>query len=77
MPSMTRTIPHQPRGDDARGYERDATGALHRLVRHLVADGDRRAQLAGRRARRTLGEMRPGHGRSPLPTRCALPRAGR
>ncbi|MEU5403620.1 hypothetical protein ABZ348_30515 [Streptomyces sp. NPDC005963] len=32
--------------------------AFHQLVRHLVADGDRRAALAGSRARRPLGEMR-------------------
>ncbi|MGW6744853.1 hypothetical protein ACWGDX_29650 [Streptomyces sp. NPDC055025] len=37
-----------------------AGDTLHRLVRDLVADGDRRALRAGRRARRTLEEMSPG-----------------
>ncbi|MET9804663.1 hypothetical protein [Streptomyces sp. NPDC006368] len=53
------------RDDNRRGFERDETDAFHRLVRHLVADGDRRAQHNGRRARRTLAEMAPGH--APLP----------
>ncbi|MFJ9703416.1 hypothetical protein [Streptomyces fradiae] len=67
MHSMTRAvIPPAPRAgivddkerdDNRRGYGRDETDALHQLVRHLVADGDRRARLAGRRARRTLAEM--------------------
>ncbi|MFC7936062.1 hypothetical protein HUT15_36960 (plasmid) [Streptomyces sp. NA03103] len=49
---MTRTIPAPANGPD-----RERTVALHRLVRHLVADGDARAAKAGRRARRTLSEM--------------------
>ncbi|MFJ8692822.1 hypothetical protein [Streptomyces roseolilacinus] len=67
MHSMTRAvIPPAPRAgivddmerdDNRRGYERDETDALHQLVRHLVADGDRQVRLAVRRARRTLGEM--------------------
>lgn len=77
MHSMTRTtaLP-APRGglikdmeddDNRRGFERDETDAFHRLVQHLVADGDRRARLAGRPARRTLGEMMPDRGRRPAP----------
>lgn len=50
--SMTRTIPAPANGPD-----RENAVALHRLVRHLVADGDARAAKAGRRARRTLSEM--------------------
>ncbi|MET9954512.1 hypothetical protein ABZ135_23620 [Streptomyces sp. NPDC006339] len=34
---------------------------LHELVKHLVADGDRRARQADRLTRRTLGQMVPGH----------------
>ncbi|WP_424864078.1 hypothetical protein [Streptomyces sp. MMS24-I29] len=45
-----------------RGYETD----FRQLVRHLVADGDDRAQMADRRARRTLAEMDPGHTRQPI-----------
>lgn len=63
--SMTRTSPAPSNGlydemeddDNRRGPERDETDAFHRLVRHLVADGDSRAAKAGRRARRTLTEM--------------------
>lgn len=63
--SMTRTIPAPANGlyddmedeDNRRGPEPDETDAFHRLVRHLVADGDVRAAKAGRRARRTLAEM--------------------
>ncbi|MFB6945550.1 hypothetical protein ACFWGL_36475 [Streptomyces sp. NPDC060286] len=62
---MTRTIPAPSNGlygdmedeDNQRGPERDETDAFHRLVRHLVADGDPRAAKAGRRTRRTLAEM--------------------
>lgn len=43
--------------DNQRGFERDETDRFHRLVRHLVADGDERAALAGRRAPRLLSEM--------------------
>ncbi|WP_411575186.1 hypothetical protein [Streptomyces fradiae] len=58
MNSMTRAvIPPEPRAGIVDDKERDETDALHQLVRHLVADGDRRARLAGRRARRTLAEM--------------------
>ncbi|MFE4660909.1 hypothetical protein ACFRFJ_29985 [Streptomyces hydrogenans] len=47
------------RDDDARGYEPEARRLtqLHHLVRHLTADGDRRAALAGRQAPRTLAPM--------------------
>ncbi|MFF8867832.1 hypothetical protein ACF08B_37970 [Streptomyces sp. NPDC015139] len=62
---MTLTIPAPSNGlyddmeaeDNRHGPEPDETEAFHRLVRHLVADGDARAALAGRRARRTLSEM--------------------
>ncbi|MCZ4125005.1 hypothetical protein [Streptomyces sp. H39-S7] len=65
MPSMTRTAPAPWNGlyremeddDNQDGPERDETDAFHQLVRHLVADGDCRAAMAGRRARRTLAEM--------------------
>ncbi|WLQ53782.1 hypothetical protein P8A21_40350 (plasmid) [Streptomyces poriferorum] len=65
MPSMTCTIPVPSNGlyddmedaDNQQGPERDETEAFHRLVRHLVADGDSRAARAGRRARRTLAQM--------------------
>ncbi|WP_424864014.1 hypothetical protein [Streptomyces sp. MMS24-I29] len=54
-------------GHDGRGYERDETDTNFRqLVRRLAADGDRRAVRAGRRARRTLAEMDPGHTRQPI-----------
>ncbi|WP_327169934.1 hypothetical protein [Streptomyces subrutilus] len=66
MPSMTRTIPAPSNGlyddmedaDNQKGPERDETDQFHQLVRHLVADGDTRAAKAGRRARRTLAQMR-------------------
>ncbi|MFI1177846.1 hypothetical protein [Streptomyces melanogenes] len=48
---MTRAVP-QPNAGVI-----DDLAALHRLVRHLTADGDRRAARAGRHARRTLAEM--------------------
>ncbi|WP_147992836.1 hypothetical protein [Streptomyces sp. t39] len=59
---MTRTIPAPASSlyddmedeDNRRGPEPED---FHRLVRHLVADGDARAALAGRRARRTLAQM--------------------
>ncbi|GAA4694481.1 hypothetical protein [Streptomyces youssoufiensis] len=61
---MTRpqagTVEDLERDDDAGGYERDETDALHRLIKLLVADGDRRAAAAGRRARRTRAEMKAG-----------------
>ncbi|MFF9690520.1 hypothetical protein [Streptomyces sp. NPDC014623] len=54
-------------GDDGRGYERDETDRCFReLVEQLVADGDDRAAVAGRRARRTLAEMAPGYDRQPV-----------
>lgn len=39
---------------------------FHQLVRHMVADGDQRAVLAGRRTRRTLAQMSPGYTRQPI-----------
>ncbi|MEU0703379.1 hypothetical protein ACWFQ7_29300 [Streptomyces bacillaris] len=42
------------------------TDQHHRLVRQLVADGDRRARRAGRQAPRTLQEMAPGLDRQPV-----------
>lgn len=54
-------------GDDGRGYERDETERCFRqLVEQLVADGDDRAAVAGRRTRRTLQEMAPGYVRQPV-----------
>ncbi|MFJ2819047.1 hypothetical protein [Streptomyces sp. NPDC087294] len=47
------------------GYEDNETDH-HGLVRRLVADGDKRAADAGRRARRTLAEMAPGYTRQPV-----------
>ncbi len=44
-------------GDDGRGYERDETERFYRIVKQLVVDGDDRAAVAGRRARRTLKDM--------------------
>ncbi|MFJ2629975.1 hypothetical protein ACIO6T_43310 [Streptomyces sp. NPDC087532] len=44
----------------------DETEQFHQLVQQLVADGDDRAQTAGRRARRTLAEMAPGYDRQPI-----------
>lgn len=53
--------------DNQHGYERDETDTgFHQLVRHLVVGGDVRARTAGRRARRTLAEMAPGHVRQPV-----------
>ncbi|MFJ2900255.1 hypothetical protein ACIO87_35945 [Streptomyces sp. NPDC087218] len=47
--------------DNQRGFERDETDTgFHRLVQHLVVDGDVRARTAGRRARRTYDDMVPG-----------------
>ncbi|MDX3433890.1 hypothetical protein PV664_33955 [Streptomyces sp. ME01-18a] len=55
------------RDDNRRGFERDETDtAFHRLVDHLVVDGDDRARSAGRRTRRTLAEMDPGYQRQPV-----------
>ncbi|MFE6985813.1 hypothetical protein [Streptomyces griseus] len=53
-------------GHDGRGYERDETDTFHQLVQQLVDDGDDRAAVAGRRARRTLQEMAPGYERQPV-----------
>lgn len=67
---MTRTIPTPSSGiyddmtedDNKRGPERDETDrAFRELVKQLVDDGDDRAAVAGRRVRRTLQEMAPGH----------------
>ncbi len=63
--SMTRVVPRPKAGiiddiereDNKKGFEPDDLTAFHQLVRHLTADGDRRAARAGRRARRTLAEM--------------------
>ncbi|MEU3901604.1 hypothetical protein [Streptomyces sp. NPDC045251] len=63
--SMTRAVPRPSAGiiddiedaDNERGFEPDDLAAFHQLVRHLIADGDRRAASAGRKARRTLAEM--------------------
>ncbi|MBK3596292.1 hypothetical protein JHN60_29370 [Streptomyces sp. MBT51] len=55
------------RAGDGHGYERDETDTqLRHLVRHLVADGDARAQAAGRRTRRTHADMAPGVERQPV-----------
>ncbi|MET9535565.1 hypothetical protein ABZY02_34285 [Streptomyces sp. NPDC006649] len=54
------------REDDNKGYERDETDQLHQLVDRLATVGDIRAREAGRRARRTLAEMAPGHTRQPI-----------
>ncbi|MCX5166204.1 hypothetical protein OOK39_45030 [Streptomyces sp. NBC_00264] len=51
--------------DNQRGPMPDET-ECHQLVRHLVADGDDRAQSAGRHARRTLAEMAPGYEQQPV-----------
>ncbi|PRH79655.1 hypothetical protein C6N75_08460 [Streptomyces solincola] len=58
------------REDDARGPERDETDTqqLHQLVAGLVAEGDQRAAATGRRVRRSLQEMAPGHARQPVLT---------
>ncbi|MFD6490099.1 hypothetical protein [Streptomyces bacillaris] len=53
-------------GHDGRGYGRDETDRFHRLVRQLTVEGDGLAVAAGRRARRTLGEMAPGQPRQPV-----------
>ncbi|WP_331735935.1 hypothetical protein [Streptomyces sp. NBC_00057] len=54
-------------GHNGSGYERDETDtSFHRIVRHLVTDGDDRARTAGRRARRTLAEMAPEYVRQPV-----------
>ncbi|MGO1025679.1 hypothetical protein ACTOXX_34455 [Streptomyces rubiginosohelvolus] len=53
--------------DNRKGPERDETDRAFRdLVGQLVADGDDRAAVAGRRARRTLQEMFPGYVRQPV-----------
>ncbi|MFJ1774981.1 hypothetical protein ACIOFQ_32850 [[Kitasatospora] papulosa] len=56
----------EERKDNQRGYERDETDQVHQLVKRLVADGDTRAEFAGRQARRTLAEMAPGYQRQPV-----------
>ncbi|CAL9637133.1 hypothetical protein SUDANB120_06236 (plasmid) [Streptomyces sp. enrichment culture] len=63
--SMTRAAPRPNAGiiddiedaDNKKGFEPEDLTAFHQLVRHLTADGDRRAARAGRKARRTLAEM--------------------
>ncbi|MFE8978584.1 hypothetical protein ACFYM7_34960 [Streptomyces cyaneofuscatus] len=53
--------------DNRRGPERDETDtSYNQLVGRLVADGDRRAATAGRRARRTFAEMTPAQTRQPV-----------
>ncbi|XXZ47416.1 hypothetical protein AAGT00_00200 (plasmid) [Streptomyces cavourensis] len=52
--------------DNRKGFERDETDHYTRLVRQLVADGDRRARRAGRQAPRTLQQMAPGLDRQPV-----------
>lgn len=62
---MTRTMPRPSAGiiddiereDNQKGYEPDNLTSFHQLVRHLTADGDRRAARLGRQARRTRGQM--------------------
>ncbi|MFF1349341.1 hypothetical protein ACFVZJ_25725 [Streptomyces sp. NPDC058322] len=55
------------RSGNGSGYERDETDtSFHRIVGHLVTDGDDRARAAGRRARRTLAEMVPGYEQQPV-----------
>ncbi|MGW6684281.1 hypothetical protein ACWGBO_31050 [[Kitasatospora] papulosa] len=54
-------------GPDGRGYKRDETDtSFRKLIDHLTTDGDTRAHMAGRRARRTLAEMDPGYERQPV-----------
>ncbi|MFD8288039.1 hypothetical protein ACFV2B_07365 [Streptomyces lavendulae] len=64
--SMTRAVPRPSAGiiddiereDNKKGFEpTDDLAAFYQLVRHLTADGDRRAARAGRRARRKLAAM--------------------
>ncbi|MER8268020.1 hypothetical protein ABT007_27915 [Streptomyces griseus] len=71
----TETIPSPTAGggyggmeedDNAKGFERDETDQFHQVVRRLTDHGDRRAAVAGRRARRTLAEMAPGQSRQPV-----------
>ncbi|MEY2229715.1 hypothetical protein [Streptomyces sp. BF23-19] len=62
---MTRGVPRPKAGiiddiereDNKKGFEPDDLTAFHQLVRHLTADGDRRAARASRKARGTLAEM--------------------
>ncbi|MGN5392455.1 hypothetical protein [Streptomyces sp. JL7001] len=62
---MTRVVPRPNAGiiddiereDNKKGFEPEDLAAFHQLVRHLTADGDRRAARAGRKARRKLAEM--------------------
>ncbi|MGW6876197.1 hypothetical protein [Streptomyces xanthophaeus] len=63
--SMARAVPRPNAGiiddiereDNKKGFEPEDLAAFHQLVRHLTADGDRRAARAGRKARRKLAEM--------------------
>ncbi|MFE3770839.1 hypothetical protein [Streptomyces sp. NPDC059122] len=45
------------REDNQKGYESENLATFHQLVRHLTADGDRRAARDGRQARRTRAQM--------------------
>ena len=68
MPQLPRRTPGASLGliddmteeDDRRGFEAepDPLTQFYGLVRHLRLDGDRRAAVAGRRAPRTVAEMR-------------------
>ncbi|MFJ9214437.1 hypothetical protein [Streptomyces sp. NPDC102264] len=60
MISLTDTPGEIQRDETDNALGTQSVVALHRLVRHLTADGDRRAMRADRRARRTLGQMSPG-----------------
>ncbi|MFJ8982640.1 hypothetical protein [Streptomyces sp. NPDC102282] len=66
LTSRSGWLEDEERKDNQRGYERDETDQVHQLVHRLVADGDTRAESAGRHARRTLAEMAPGYQRQPV-----------
>ncbi|MFE5714497.1 hypothetical protein ACFQ7J_27255 [Streptomyces sp. NPDC056501] len=61
LPVRAGAVDDIEREDNARGYEPEELHRFHELVRSLVADGDHRATKAGLQARRTLGQMVPGH----------------
>lgn len=71
--SMTLPAPNRT------GAPANAQLALERLLQHLVEDGDRRAIVAGRRARRALADMtapaspaRPGRAEAGADDACGL-----
>ncbi|MGA5220930.1 hypothetical protein ACPCAE_33340 [Streptomyces cinereoruber] len=70
MASMSRPLP------DPQHHPAPAVVQLGRLLDRMRADGDARAALAGRRARRTLQEMDPGYDRQPILRLTPAPRAG-